>query len=98
MSAAPPGTETLILPTGDGGTLAVTLHYDPETGAWSDPAVTANGDGSAVLYLADGDGVTVALAVHAGVSIAAAVMAAVDCTGRGTYSVVLTPSATGGAP
>jgi hypothetical protein len=97
MPAAPPGTETLTLPTGDGQALAVTLHYDPDTRAWSDPAITADGDGGAVLYLATGDGSTAVLAVQAGVPIAAAVMAAVGSAGRGTFSVVLVPSADGAA-
>lgn len=98
MPAAPPGTETLIIPTGDGATLAVTLHYDPDTMAWSDPAVTADGEGGAVLSLATGGGATAVLAVQAGVPITAAVMAAVGSAGRGTFSVVLTPSAAGTAP
>jgi hypothetical protein len=98
MPAAPPGTETLIIPTGDGATLAVTLHYDPDTRAWSDPAITADGDGGAVLYLSLGDGSPAVLAVQAGVPITAAVLAAVGSTGRGGFSVVLTPSAIGMAP
>lgn len=98
MPAAPPGTETLIIPTGNGATLAVALHYDPDTRTWSDPAITADGEGGAVLYLATGDGSTAVLAVQADVPIAAAVMAAVGSTGRGTFSVVLTPSAAGATP
>jgi len=98
MPAAPPGTETLIIPTGGGTTLAVTLHYDPDTRAWSDPAITADGDGGAVLYLSLGDGTAAALAVQASVPITAAVLAAVGSAGRGTFSVVLAPSATEVAP
>lgn len=91
MPAAPPGTETLIISTGDGALLAVTLHFDPDTAAWADPAVTAEGTGGGVLYLTLAGGGTAALAVQAGVPIAAAVMAAVGSTGRGP--AVLTPSA-----
>lgn len=98
MPAALPGTETLILPTGGGEPLAVALHYDPDTLDWSDPAVTADGAGGAVLHLATADGRTAVLAVQAGVPIAAAVMGAVGSTGRGTFSVVLTPSAAGVTP
>lgn len=98
MPAAPPGTETLILPTIDGETLAVTLHYDPDTLDWSDPAVTADGAGGAVLHLATAAGTTAVLAVQAGVPIPVAVMGAVGSAGRGTFSVVLTPSAAGVTP
>lgn len=98
MSAAPPGTETLNIPIGDGETLAVTLHYDPDTRAWSDPAITAAGDGGGVLYLATVDGSIAVLAVQAGVPISAAVVAAAGSDGRGAFSVVLTPSAAGVAP
>lgn len=77
MPAAAPGTETLSLTRDDGSALAVTLHYDPASRAWADPAVTAEGAGGGVLCVdpGRGDGGAV-IAIEAGVPIPAAVLVA----------------------
>lgn len=85
MPAAAPGTETLAIARDDGSTLAVTLHYDPATRAWADPAVTAEGTGGAVLVMHifyGGGQDTVWLAVQADVPIAAAVLSALGMVDR----------------
>lgn len=91
MPAAAPGTETLSIGRDDGSTLAVTLHYDPATRAWADPAVTAEGTGGAVLimHISFGAGQdAVWLAVQADVPIAAAMLTAMGMADRDVPTAV----------
>jgi len=86
MPAAPPGTETLSLARPDGSTITATVHYDPDTRAWADPAVTVDGAGSAVLYLNNGAGWLVPVPIQAGIPMSAAVIIAAgvpDCDANG---------------
>lgn len=82
MPAAAPGTETLSIARQDGTALAVTLHYDPATRDWADPAVDVAGDGGGVLYLDPGDGGGAVMAVQAEVPVPAAVLAALGFPAR----------------
>lgn len=94
MPAAPPGTETVAITRADGSSIAATVHYDPDTRAWQDPAVTVDGTGSAVLYLNPGPG-PVPVPLQAGIPVTAAVIIATGIPDRGTGGIVLlqdTPS------
>lgn len=90
MPAAPPGTETVSITRADGSSISATVHYDPDTRAWRDPAVTVDGSGSAVLYLNPGTG-PVPVPVQAGIPVSAVVLAAMGIPDRGTGGIVLLP-------
>lgn len=88
MSAAPPGTEAVSITRADGSTITATVHYDPDTRAWMDPAVTVGGSGSAVLYLNPGSG-PIAVPIQAGIPVTAAVIVAAGVPDRGTGGILL---------
>lgn len=88
MPAAPPGTETVSITRADGSGIAATVHYDPDTRAWRDPAVTVDGSGSAVLYLNPGTG-PIAVPIQAGLPVTAAVIIAAGIPDRGTGGILL---------
>jgi hypothetical protein len=90
MPAAPPGTETLSITRPDGSAITATVHYDPDTRAWDDPAVTVDGTGAAVLYVNPGSG-PVAIPVQAGIPVTAAVVIASGAADRGTGGILLLP-------
>lgn len=90
MPAAPPGTETMAITRADGSSLAATVHYDPGTRAWLDPAVTVDGAGSAVLYLNPGTG-PVPVPLQAGIPVSAAVLVATGIPDRGHGGILLLP-------
>jgi hypothetical protein len=87
MSAAPPGTETVSIARADGTSIAVTVHYDPATRAWSDPAATVDGTGGAVLVLNTPG--PVPMPVQAGIPVSAAVMIATGVPDRGQGGILL---------
>lgn len=89
MPAAPPGTETLSISRPDGSTITATVHYDPDSLAWADPAATVDGTGSAVLYLDNGDGWLVPVPIQAGIPVTAAVVIASGVAARGTGHLLL---------
>ena len=76
-NAAPPGTITLTCPDSSGNTYAATIHYDPATGAFNDPAITTSGStavGDLTITLTSGG--TVALTIPGGTGVTAAALAA----------------------
>lgn len=88
MPAAPPGTETMSITRADGSSIAATVHYNPDTRAWQDPAVTVDGTGSAVLYLNPGAG-PIAVPIQADIPVTAAVIIASGIPDRGTGGLLL---------
>jgi len=89
MTAAPPGTEILSISRPDGSAITATVHYDPDTRAWADPAVTVDGAGSAVLYLDNSEGWLIPVPIQAGIPMSAAVIIAAGVPDRGTGSILL---------
>lgn len=83
-NAAPPGTITLTCPDPAGNTYAATIHYDPATGTFNDPAITTSGSaatGNLTITLTAGG--TVDLAIPGGTSVAVADLAADGITNWG---------------
>ena len=89
MPAAPPGTEILSITRPDGSSITATVHYDPDTRAWADPAVTVDGTGSAVLYLDNGEGWQIPVPIQASIPMTAAVIIAAGVPDRGTSGILL---------